>query len=662
MSTAAKKPAPKAVAKPRSKAASQVVSPRTSKAKANPSAAPPRRKRAPPQRPAAPANFHDFSKSANGGHTMTPRILFIDLAERDRIERETMMARIGQLQAIDRTQSTSGGLTPDLKAELRDLLVHVDQDGTTDPLFQAVASQIAGKPWDVLHPAANRDSDPETKGHDAYVLKYGFMGSQRFPEPQSLGPVEREIIAVCGLMQLDNLTDPAYPRFTRKVTEARGEYDENRALFDQAFRQFAPRFAVSLQSQISKGFVCVDAPGCISPDVSPSFRAKNIGKPLIPSVQDQVFALSARTTAAIVRRLAADNISPNDPWLASRMDNAFNLLTGSIEGAPPSAIEIMLPDLEESVDVEIAKENLYAIQAIYFSYQLEEMRMFQVVEKIVELFRQGMLPLGKGSVGDYLFNYFKSSSERITEAERRDLYLRAFGAPGGNPNGGEPNRDFNELWLRFISSVSSFARQISVERILRNSVPMGVNQEAVRKAARDLGTNLSRNGYGIAYFAATELQQTILKFRDVLQDQELRSAFGARDMWQVIDQVNVNYLGGAKNTHRFRTQSRAGAIIIRWIANHVQRLANISSPVLSIDAISNPQLQISAAGHNPTVDPSDWDLVNACEQWLAVAGMQDSNVEQYSQPIEAPTMTSRPMQMPQAARDVLASVGVNLPG
>jgi len=31
-----------------------------------------------------------------------------------------------------------------------------------------------------------------------------------------------------------------------------------------------------------------------------------------------------------------------------------------------------------------------------------------------------------------------------------------------------------------------------------------------------------------------------------------------RDMWQVIDQVSGNYLGGARNTHRHRTQSRAG--------------------------------------------------------------------------------------------------------
>jgi hypothetical protein len=132
-------------------------------------------------------------------------------------------------------------------------------------------------------------------------------------------------------------------------------------------------------------------------------------------------------------------------------------------------------------------------------------------------------------------------------------------------------------------------------------------------------------------------------------------------MWQVIDQVNVNYLGGAKNTHRYRTQSRAGAIIIRWIAENTHRLSNISGPVLSVDEINNPQMRIAPAGHKPIVKPSDWDLVNACEQWLAVAGVPDQSVEQYSQPIEAPTMTSRPIEIPQMARDVLGSVGVNLP-
>jgi hypothetical protein len=83
--------------------------------------------------------------------------------------------------------------------------------------------------------------------------------------------------------------------------------------------------------------------------------------------------------------------------------------------------------------------------------------------------------------------------------------------------------------------------------------------------------------------------------------------------------------------------------------------------VLAIDQLVNSQVRAAFASNTPMKDPSDWDLVNACEQWLAVGGVQDPTVEQYSQPIEAPTMTSRPIDMPQAAREVFDQVGISLP-
>jgi len=372
-----------------------------------------------------------------------------------------------------------------------------------------------------------------------------------------------------------------------------------------------------------------------------------------------VAALSARNVAAVVRNLASNNVSANDPWLTSRIQSTYDMQTGVVSGAPPSAMEIMLPDLDEASDVEIVRENLNAVQAIYFSYMLEEARLPQVVERIVELFRGGLLPLGRGKAGDYLFRYYKTASERITEGERRDLYMRVFGAPGGDPSLNQPNREFNELWLRFVSAVSSFGRQLSVDRMLRTNIPIAVSQEQVRKAARDLGASLSRCGYGIAYFAATELQQMILDFRDLLSDPEVKGAFGARDMWQVIDQVNANYLGGPRNTNRYRTQARSGAVIIRWIANNHQRLTGRFGEVISVDALTNPQLRGS---DQPTVTPNDWDLLQACEQWLAVGGVQDASVEQYSQPTESPVITSKPIEMPQMARDVIEQAGFSLPG
>jgi hypothetical protein len=288
---------------------------------------------------------------------------------------------------------------------------------------------------------------------------------------------------------------------------------------------------------------------------------------------------------------------------------------------------------------------------------LEEMRMFQVVDKLVELFQYGMLPLGKGEAGRLLYSYWKSSPERISEIERRNLYSRVFGSVGGDPGQGNPNREFNDLMLRFISAVSSYVRQFTVDNLLRSSIAIAINQEQVRKAGRDLAANLSLHGYGIAFFFATELRNQINMFKKLLSDTEIKNAYGARDMWQVIEQVSTLELGGARNVIRYRTMAQSGAVIIAWLAKKAELLsapANVS--LLDLDEIRNPMQRNK--DHKPTEDPTDVDLVNACEQWLAVTGTPDQQVEEYAQPIEGPTITSRPIQIPAAARDLLESVGV----
>lgn len=588
------------------------------------------------------------------------RILLVDLSERELKARRALESQAQRLKNLSERRD-GAGLTPDQEADLERFVELLDSDSPVDEFYQVVASTYTQRSWQQM-----LESD---EGEGDYILKHGLFGSQRgVPTPSALGEKEQEIAGICGLLQLDNIVDAKRANFRRKVAEAQGEYRENRELFDAVFARLNGKFVVRLQSQIDKMQVGAEIIGCIRPDQSISSRSKRGTKNgpstegLIPASGDLINAISARSAAAVVRRLAEDRVSANDPWLNSRIDNGFDLQTGVVGGAPASAIEIMLPDLEESVDVEIVKENLHAMQAHYFAFMLEEMRLFQVVEKIVDLFRQGLLPLGRGKAGDYLYKYYKTASTRITESERRDIYVRAFGAPGGDPEANLPNREFNELFLRFVSAVSNFSRQNTIEKLLRNSLPMAVSQEQVRKSARDLAANLSLHGYGIAYFAATELQSTILEFRDVLSDPEVKGAFGARDMWQVIDQVNVNYFGGAKNTQRFRTQARAGAIIIRWLANNHERLTGrYGTDVLSVASLNDPALR-GFGSDQPTVTPSDWDLVQSCEQWLAVGGVQDTSIEQYSQPIESPVMTSRPIDIPPAARDVLSAAGISLPG
>ena len=449
------------------------------------------------------------------------RILLVDLGERELKKRQELRARRQILETMKNTAATSGGLSPKQDDELEAIRKQLASDVTTDPFYQLVAATHQQKDWATLVASAE------------YIHEYGLVGSQR-TTGSALSPLkeaEREIVAICGLLQVDGYTDAARPDFVQRVSVAQGEYRKNRKLFDAAFVQLGDRYKVGLQSQVSAGLIDRHVLGCIVPGGNPEtrdqtgdfesakrdavarasatetqaisardaassaanaqrnaeaalaaaeaeFQARQKEATLTPaqkkatapdvllmlsealkraraslksattaakvaSIQatttaatataaeaaataaraaaadaevekaiaasvaasepganDIVCSLSARNLAAVVRRLATDGVSANDAWLASRVQNVYDMQTGVVAGAPPSAMEIMLPDLDEASDVEIIRENLHAVQAIYFAYMLEEMRLPQVVERIVELFRAGLLPLGRGKAGD----------------------------------------------------------------------------------------------------------------------------------------------------------------------------------------------------------------------------------------------------------------------
>ena len=300
----------------------------------------------------------------------------------------------------------------------------------------------------------------------------------------------------------------------------------------------------------------------------------------------------------------------------------------------------MTTDLDTVADLDIVADNLNAVGAMYFAYMLDEMRVFRVVERIVELYAQGLLPLRPGRATDTLDRYARGG-ERMTAQERASFYARALGAPGGSAVAGQPNRGFLSLWMRFVVAVSMYARQQSVDNLLRPTAPATVSTASVRDAARALAANASAHGSGTVRHAARMLSEHVRQMIDLLNEPELLQAFGARDMWQVIDQVNRNELGGARNVARYRTQAEAGRRVFEWLAANAARLGSA---------------QVEPGGL-----ADDADLVGAVEQWLAASGVSDESVDQYSQPVESPTITSPPVDMPAIAQDLLAAIGMAVP-
>jgi hypothetical protein len=165
-----------------------------------------------------------------------------------------------------------------------------------------------------------------------------------------------------------------------------------------------------------------------------------------------------------------------------------------------------------------------------------------------------------------------------------------------------------------------FGSQLTV--ILGKPVPL--TPEEMRLAAvygiLDLGTNLSLYGRGIA-FAATELQARLREIIALLNDPEIKASYGARDMFQVVARVATLELGGARNSIRYRTMANAGAVIIRWLANRASILSSSSSARLLNDFLIQSR---QTSPTKPTLDPTDFDLVNACGQWLVATGTPEN--------------------------------------
>lgn len=574
-------------------------------------------------------------------------IVFVDMQEREIAERNRLRRRRDNLVQ----KSNSVGLGEDEERELLVITMLLAIEGVeADLVKKALELILSGASSDEV---ATVFDHPEDK---APVLDPFFIGlakemaklvrhkvayhvGGRLPTqlpgreprgPVALTDVERSFAAVFGLLQLERRTDPNDPRFADAVAAALGEYSRTSDLFDRVLGILA-----------DEGLRSVDLAGAAA------LQTRN-------SMQRDV---STEQWAGVVRILRDDGVVASDRLLVLKTRNALANYIGVDEGGPPSSLVIDLPNLEAAVDVEILADNLHAMQAMYFCAMLDEVRLFQVVDKLVDLFQRGMLPFGKGPAGDLLYAYWKSSSDRIAEPERRNMYARSFGFPGGDPASGTPNREFNDLWLRFLSAVSAYVRQFTVDNLLRSSIPVTISQEQMRKAGRDLGANLSLHGYGITYFVATELQKQVNKHIQLLSDEDVKSAFGARDMWQVIDQVATLELGGARNSVRYRTMATSGAIVIRWLANHARDLASpATTSILNLEEIRSARP--SRQGHKPMVNPTDSDLVNAVEQWLAVTGTPEARVEQYSQPVESPNMTAAPIRVPAMARDLLSSVGI----
>jgi len=234
-------------------------------------------------------------------------------------------------------------------------------------------------------------------------------------------------------------------------------------------------------------------------------------------------------------------------------------------------------------DVEIVPDNIRALASLYQTAMLEEMKLFATIDKVVEHFWMGVLPISRSDAGDALYRYHRDAPQRLSEGDRRSLYGRTLGIAIGSIDEPKRNHEFAERWARCLAAISRYGHDGARAPVL--------------EAALALAHNGSSHGFGIAHFAAVELGDTVRRILRVLSSAEILAAYGVSSLWQLVERISQQYLGGAADGPRYRTMADAGLHVLRWLGDNALRL--VDAP----DAV--------------TIDDG---LVKAVERWLAASG------------------------------------------
>jgi len=112
--------------------------------------------------------------------------------------------------------------------------------------------------------------------------------------------------------------------------------------------------------------------------------------------------------------------------------------------------------LAGTVSGDLDSPSIRATELIYVASMLEQAKMFEAVDRLVQLFESGRLPIGEG--------WRRERSARMRRP-RRSACRSVSAAPSidgcweWTPTATTRRiATFNDLWLRFLSAVASFAR------------------------------------------------------------------------------------------------------------------------------------------------------------------------------------------------------------
>jgi hypothetical protein len=234
---------------------------------------------------------------------------------------------------------------------------------------------------------------------------------------------------------------------------------------------------------------------------------------------------------------------------------------------------VAYPYIQPDFDDSIVPSQLHASAELYYIYQHERMKIFQVVDVLRRLFQEGRMRIqrGPGARGLYLLEKWKPL--RYSLRDRMIAYRRAFNyGTVQAPAGAIVNSNFHRQLVGFMVAVSQYFRDLLIGEVIRGGQlidqrPFG-SIGTVQRIGLDLRYALDRSTYGNIFALAIEVGHYLKTVLQLLDTPDIKKAFDANTKWDVIEIVSNRYLGGIAEPSQRAKMAESGRRILQFVADN----------------------------------------------------------------------------------------------
>jgi hypothetical protein len=305
--------------------------------------------------------------------------------------------------------------------------------------------------------------------------------------------------------------------------------------------------------------------------------------------------MSVKTKEEIQRlfsQFVRDALSGLPPEERTRYQEEFQkradeLVQAGSDGAGPTAFldlvglgargsvpfdEVSTPRLQPDFDDSVIQSQLHAAAELYYIYQHERMKVFQVVGVLMRMFHDGRMRVQRGPGARALYLVEKHHPLRYKPRDRMLAYRRAFNygtiAP---PSRAVVYRNFHRQFVAFNAAIAQYFRDLLIGEVIRGSQlidqrPFG-SQATIQRLGTDLRWGLDRATYGNLYSLTVETGNYLKVVLDMLETPDIKKAFDANTKWDVIEFVSERHLGGQAEISQRIKLADSGRRLLEHVSN-----------------------------------------------------------------------------------------------